>query len=63
MMSVLSPRFLYDIFVNPAFVSHPCPLLLAVNKSDLSGCEDNQSVFDRIESELYRFGFWLSVAI
>ncbi|CBK20352.2 uncharacterized protein [Blastocystis hominis] len=48
-------EFLYDIFVNPSFVSHPCPLLLAVNKSDLSGCEDNQSVFDRIENELYRY--------
>ena len=25
---------LYDLFVNPTFVAHPCPLLLAVNKSD-----------------------------
>ena len=54
-VGVFSLRFLYDIFVNPSFVSHPCPLLLAVNKSDLSGCEDNQSVFDRIENELYRY--------
>ncbi|KNB41279.1 hypothetical protein JH06_5669 [Blastocystis sp. subtype 4] len=43
---------LYDLFVNPAFVTHPCPLLLAINKSDLPNCEDNQSVFEKIENEL-----------
>lgn len=56
-------RFLYDIFVNPSFVSHPCPLLLAVNKSDLNGCEDNQAVFDRIENELYPCKICFSVGI
>ena len=45
-------EFLYDIFVNPRFVSHPCPLLIAVNKSDLPGCADNQTVVGQIESEL-----------
>lgn len=48
----LTLRFLYDIFVHPAFVAHPCPLLLAVNKSDLPKCEDNQAVFSQIEQEL-----------
>ena len=45
-------RSLYDLFVNPAFVAHPCPLLLAINKTDLAGCEDNQVVFKKIEKEL-----------
>ena len=48
-------RFLYDIFVDPRFVSHPCPLLIAVNKSDLPGCADNQTVVGQIESELWVF--------
>ena len=46
-------RELYDLFVNPSFVSHPCPLLLAVNKSDLFGCADNQTVYEDIEKELF----------
>lgn len=46
-------RSLYDLFVNPAFVAHPCPILLAVNKADLSKCDDNQVVFNAIEKELY----------
>ena len=49
----MSHRELYDLFVNPSFVTHPCPLLLAINKSDLPNCEDNQSVFEKIENELY----------
>ena len=48
-------RSLYDLFVNPAFIAHPCPLLLAVNKTDLVKCEDNQVVFKAIEKELYIF--------
>ena len=47
------PRELYALFVNPAFIAHPCPLLLAVNKSDLFGCADNQTVYEDIEKELY----------
>ncbi|KNB41257.1 hypothetical protein JH06_5673 [Blastocystis sp. subtype 4] len=43
---------LYDLFVNPSFVTHPCPLLLAINKSDLFGCADNQTVYEDIEKEL-----------
>ena len=45
-------RFLYDIFVHPAFVAHPCPLLIAVNKSDNAKCADNQVLFKEIEDEL-----------
>ena len=45
-------RNLYDLFVNPTFVAHPCPLLLAVNKSDLCGCADNQTVYDAVENQL-----------
>ena len=48
----LRHRNLYDLFVNPTFVAHPCPLLLAVNKSDLCGCADNQTVYDAIENQL-----------
>ena len=48
-----TPRNLYDLFVNPAFVAHPCPLLLAVNKSDLPPCADNQVVFEKLENELF----------
>ena len=52
-MNIHSPsRFLYDIFVHPAFVSHPCPLLIAVNKSDNPKCVDNQVLFKEIEDEL-----------
>ena len=49
-----SIRFLYDIFVHPAFVAHPCPLLLAVNKTDLPKCDDNKFVFEKIEEELQK---------
>ena len=49
---LLTNRNLYDLFVNPTFVAHPCPLLLAVNKSDLCGCADNQTVYDAVESQL-----------
>ena len=48
----LRHRNLYDLFVNPTFVAHPCPLLLAVNKSDLPSCADNQVVFEKLENEL-----------
>lgn len=51
------PRNLYDLFVNPTFVAHPCPLLLAVNKSDLPACADNQVVFEKLENELLLFAF------
>ena len=51
----LTDRNLYDLFVSPAFVAHPCPLLLAVNKSDLPSCADNQVVFEKLENELLVF--------
>ena len=56
----MSHRELYDLFVNPSFVTHPCPLLLAINKSDLFGCADNQTVYEDIEKELYEriISFW-----
>lgn len=43
--------------MSPAFVAHPCPLLLAVNKSDLPACADNQVVFEKLENELLLFAF------
>ena len=54
---ILFSRNLYDLFVSPAFVAHPCPLLLAVNKSDLPACADNQVVFEKLENELLLFAF------
>ena len=44
---------MYDIFVHPGFVAHPCPLLIAVNKTDLPKCTDNQLLFKEIENELF----------
>ena len=49
----MKQRYLYDIFVNSSFVLHPCPMLIAVNKSDLPGCKENDAVFSEIEDELF----------
>ena len=49
----MKQRYLYDIFVNSSFVLHPCPMLIAVNKSDLPGCKENDVVFSKIEDELF----------
>ncbi len=49
----MKQRYLYDIFVNSSFVLHPCPMLIAVNKSDLPGCKENDVVFSEIEDELF----------
>ncbi len=46
-------RYIYDIFVNSAYLLHPCPILIAVNKSDLAECRENAAVFDAIERELW----------
>lgn len=48
----LISRYIYDIFVNSSYLLHPCPILIAVNKSDLAGCKENSIVFDEIEREL-----------
>ena len=49
---IITCRYLYDIFVDSAYLLHPCPVLIAVNKSDLPGCKENSVVFEEIEREL-----------
>ena len=43
-------RYLFSVLTNEQFVENPCPILIAVNKSDLPNCAENAKVFQDIEN-------------
>ena len=46
-------RYLFSVLTNEQFVENPCPILIAVNKSDLPNCAENAKVFKDIENAVY----------
>ena len=46
-------RYLFSVLTNEQFVENPCPILIAVNKSDIPNCAENAKVFKDIENAVY----------
>lgn len=43
-------EYLFSVLTNEQFVENPCPILIAVNKSDIPNCAENAKVFKDIEN-------------
>ena len=52
-MCDITCRYLYYILTNELYVDNPCPIMIAVNKSDLPECADHEKVYKDIEHALW----------
>ena len=51
-MNRITHRYLYYILTNELYVDNPCPIMIAVNKSDLPECADHKKVLQEASALL-----------